>query len=379
MPSLPLDDENLPLFTVGQVSGMLEIQQAFLRRLDEFGVVRPTRSGGGQRRYTRNEITVVQYVVRLADEGMTLPAIRRILQLERRVAELEAECTALREALQARDARWARAAAPPGRAALSGDGRMVSVNGLSLHVAEHGTGDPVLLIHGWPDSGELWRHQVPALVAAGFRVIVPDMRGFGRSDRPADVAAYALPHAVADVTGLLDAFGIESAHVAGHDWGAAVAWLTAMLAPRRVRRLVAISVPHLLAPLTIRQREMGWYQLFFQFEGVAEESLRADDWALLRALSRGNGDQERALADLSRPGALTASLNWYRANLAPRPPGPPPALPPVTAPTLGIWSTGDHYLDGERMRASGDLVQGPWRYEEIDGASHWIPLMPRTG
>lgn len=100
MPSLPLDDENLPLFTVGQVSAMLEIQQAFLRRLDSLGVVQPTRSSGGQRRYTRNEITVVQYVVRLADEGMTLPAIRRILDLEMRVRELEAERDALRAALR---------------------------------------------------------------------------------------------------------------------------------------------------------------------------------------------------------------------------------------------------------------------------------------
>jgi MerR family transcriptional regulator, heat shock protein HspR len=99
MPSLPLDDENLPLFTVGQVSAMLEIQQAFLRRLDSLGVVQPSRSSGGQRRYTRNEITVVQYVVRLADQGMTLPAIRRILDLEMRVRELEAERDALRAAL----------------------------------------------------------------------------------------------------------------------------------------------------------------------------------------------------------------------------------------------------------------------------------------
>ena len=99
MPSLPLDDENLPLFTVGQVSAMLEIQQAFLRRLDSLGVVQPSRSSGGQRRYTRNEITVVQYVVRLADEGMTLPAIRRILELEVRIRELEAERDALRAAL----------------------------------------------------------------------------------------------------------------------------------------------------------------------------------------------------------------------------------------------------------------------------------------
>ena len=119
MPSLPLDDENLPLFTVGQVAEMLEIQQAFLRRLDDFRVVRPSRSPGGQRRYTRREITVVQYVVNLVDEGMTLTAVRRVLELEERVRELEAQRDALqaeleahREALQAavaeRDAQLAR-------------------------------------------------------------------------------------------------------------------------------------------------------------------------------------------------------------------------------------------------------------------------------
>ena len=103
MPSLPLDDENLPLFTVGQVSQMLEIQQAFLRRLDEFRVVRPSRSAGGQRRYTRNEITVVQYVVELAGEGLTLAAIRRVLELEARVKDLEDERAQLRAALAERD------------------------------------------------------------------------------------------------------------------------------------------------------------------------------------------------------------------------------------------------------------------------------------
>jgi MerR family transcriptional regulator, heat shock protein HspR len=125
MPSLPLDDENLPLFTVGQVAEMLEIQQAFLRRLDDFRVVRPSRSPGGQRRYTRREITVVQYVVNLVDEGMTLTAVRRVLELEQRVRELEAQRDALqaeleahRDALQAavadRDARLARLTAGRG-------------------------------------------------------------------------------------------------------------------------------------------------------------------------------------------------------------------------------------------------------------------------
>ena len=100
---LPFDDANLPLFTVGQVAQMLEVQQAFLRRLDEFGVVRPSRSSGGQRRYSRTEVTVVRYVARLADEGMTLAAIRRVLELEHQLAELRAECDALAAALAERD------------------------------------------------------------------------------------------------------------------------------------------------------------------------------------------------------------------------------------------------------------------------------------
>ena len=109
-------------------------------------------------------------------------------------------------------------------------------------------------------------------------------------------------------------------------------------------------------------------------EGIAEATLQYQDWAWLRRFSRGDGDQERYLEDLSRPGALTASLNWYRANLAPRMPGTAPELPPVRVPTLGIWSTNDHYLDGERMEKSAAFVQAPWRYEVIEGASHWVQL-----
>jgi pimeloyl-ACP methyl ester carboxylesterase len=253
----------------------------------------------------------------------------------------------------------------------------VTSSGVELHVEVHGDGDPVLLLHGWPDDAGLWRHQVPALTAAGFRVITPDLRGFGRSDRPAETSAYQLANSVADVAAVLDAAGVPgtgTVHVVGHDWGAAVAWLTAMYLPDRVRTLTAVSVPHLAAPDTARQREMAWYQLFFQFEEVAEATLRYDDWAALRELTPGYRDIDRAIENLSRPGALTASMNWYRANLAPRMPGPRPQLPPVKAPTLGIWSDGDRYLDGARMRASGDLVTGPWRYAEVTGASHWIPL-----
>ena len=257
---------------------------------------------------------------------------------------------------------------------MTSPGQMIEANGISLYVEDHGEGTPVLMLHGWPDSARLWRHQVPVLAGRGYRVITPDLRGFGRSEQPAEVRSYSLRNVVGDITGLLDALGVPAAHVVGHDWGGAVAWLTAIMRQDRVRTLTAISTPHPLAPPTMRQHEMAWYQLFFQFYGVAEATIQHDDWAWLRMFTRGAGDLDQAIEDLSRPGALTASLNWYRANVAPRMPGPVPALPPVAAPTLGIWSTRDHYLDGERMKASAGFVQGTWRYEEIPGASHWVPL-----
>jgi MerR family transcriptional regulator, heat shock protein HspR len=138
MPSSPLEDENLPLFTVGQVSQMLEIQQAFLRRLDEFRVVRPSRSAGGQRRYTRREITVVQYVVNLVDEGMTLSAVRRVLELEARVRELETRVreleTHVRELSAERDALRAAVAE---RDALLARGRLSAPDNPTHQPAEH--------------------------------------------------------------------------------------------------------------------------------------------------------------------------------------------------------------------------------------------------
>jgi pimeloyl-ACP methyl ester carboxylesterase len=255
--------------------------------------------------------------------------------------------------------------------------RRVAGDGVTLAVADEGEGPAVVLLHGFPDSSRLWRNQVPVLVGAGFRVVVPDLRGFGESDRPDAVEAYAIRHSVADVAAILDALEIERAHVVGHDWGAAVAWLFTAFLPARVDRLVALSVPHpaTLRERTIEQREKAWYQLWFQFPGVAEEVLPRDDWKLMRELLRGAGDIEQYVADLSRPGALTAALNWYRANAAPqRELEQMPPLPPVAAPTLGIWSSGDNYLTEERMLRSGEHVSGPWRYERVEGASHWLQL-----
>jgi pimeloyl-ACP methyl ester carboxylesterase len=248
-------------------------------------------------------------------------------------------------------------------------------DGIRLAVQDEGQGDAVLLLHGFPDSSYLWREQVPALVNAGMRAIVPDLRGFGNSDRPADPQEYAVERSVSDAIALLDGLGIARAHVVGHDWGAVVAWALAAAAPGRVDRLVAMSVghPNALGDRSIEQRERSWYMLLFQFDGVAEALLSRDDWKLLHELLRDDGDIERYVVDLARPGALTAALNWYRANLAPhRELETPAPLPDVAAPTLGMWSSEDHYLTEDGMLRSAEYVTGPWRYERIAGASHWM-------
>ena len=255
---------------------------------------------------------------------------------------------------------------------------LIEANGLQFYVRDEGSGTPVILLHGFPDTGDVWPKQVPALVQHGFRAIVPDMRGRGRSGKPEAVSDYRLWSIVRDVTGILDALRIERAHVVGHDWGAGVAWLVAALAPERVDRLVAISVgaPGAAARPTLEAFQKGWYRLLFLFEGVAEEVIQRDDWYLFRMFLGGAQDTDAYVKTLSEPGALTPALNWYRANLPVqalfgRSGGP--QLPMVKADTLGIWSTGDLYLTEDAMTRSEQRVQGRWRYERFEG-SHWVPL-----
>jgi pimeloyl-ACP methyl ester carboxylesterase len=255
--------------------------------------------------------------------------------------------------------------------------RRVEANGIEYVLIDEGAGPAVLLLHGFPDTASLWRHQVPALVDAGFRAVAPDLRGRGRTQAPPRVEDYALPGMVPDLVALVDALGVDRAHIVGHDFGAALGWLLAALRPERVGHLVVLSVGHPATRErpTLEQLQKSWYQVLFQFEGVAEDLLRQDDWFLFREFLQGDGDVEDYVADLSRPGALTAALNWYRASFpVARLLAPAPKLPPVQAPTLGLWSTGDRYLPEYRMLRSADHVAGPWRYERIEDASHWIPL-----
>jgi pimeloyl-ACP methyl ester carboxylesterase len=252
----------------------------------------------------------------------------------------------------------------------------VDVNGVGIEYEVSGDGPPVVLLHGFPDSGRLWRNQVPALADAGFKVIVPDMRGYGRSDKPAEVQAYKMGLLAGDVLAVMSDAGAERAHVVGHDWGAGVAWATALMAGERVDHLVALSVGH---PATFfangfDQHQKSWYMLLFQFQGIAEEWLSADNWANFRAWG-GHPDVDAAIAELEANGSLTPGLNYYRANIPPRrllQAGL--ELPPVQAPTMGLWSSGDVALTEAQMTNSARNVAGPWRYERLDGPGHWMQL-----
>ncbi|MGQ0698993.1 MAG: alpha/beta fold hydrolase [Panacagrimonas sp.] len=166
-------------------------------------------------------------------------------------------------------------------------------------VVDDGTGTPVLLLHGFPDSRHLWRHQIPALLDVGLRVIAPDLRGFGEAPRPQDVRSYRRPCLIADVIDLLDALKLDRVHLVGHDFGAMLTWNLAGAYPERFDRVVVMSVGAQTSPgwKTVAQRERSWYFDFFQKHGVAEDALMADNWKLFREWTRGQGDQARYLRD----------------------------------------------------------------------------------
>lgn len=250
----------------------------------------------------------------------------------------------------------------------------LTANGIELSVHEAGQGPPLLLLHGFPDSAELWRHQIPALAAAGYRVIAPDLRGFGRSDAPAERDAYRMDLILGDVLDLLAALGIrEPVGLVGHDWGAAVGWLLCARHPNHVRRFAALSVGHPEAyrHAGLRQKLMAWYILMFQLEGTAERLIKAGDFRFLRRAAPTPGDFERWCRDLARPGRLTAGLNWYRANLRTF---MGTRVPPVAVPVMGVYSTGDVALVEAQMTGSAKHVQGEWRYERLPGVGHWLPI-----
>jgi pimeloyl-ACP methyl ester carboxylesterase len=222
----------------------------------------------------------------------------------------------------------------------------IPVDGIELNVSVEGEGEPVLLIHGFPDSSALWRSVTPRLNAAGYQTVALDQRGFGESDAPEGKRRYALTHLAADALAVLDALGIHRAHLVGHDWGAAVGWYLAGTHPDRFHTFTALSLGHAraYAAAGLPQLKKAWYILIVLIPVIGEWLVRARNWALLRIGTAHHPECERWIADLSRPDRLTAGLNVYRAN----------ALsvtehPNVRTPTLGVWTDGDLALTEAQM------------------------------
>ena len=239
-------------------------------------------------------------------------------------------------------------------------------------------GEAVILLHGFPQTSLAWVAQLDALAGAGYRAVAFDQRGYSPGARPDDVEAYRTPSLVSDVLGVADSLGVERLHLVGHDWGGAVAWQVAGRHPERVRTLTVVSTPHpaamglaLAGNLGGDQGQRSAYFEVFRAEG-SENQFLANDAAAFRMLfdvsGMPAGRGEPYIAALGTPAALGAALNWYRAADLSLIEG----LGPIVSPTLYIWSTEDPALGREAAEATAQFVEGPYRFEVLEGVSHWV-------
>lgn len=260
----------------------------------------------------------------------------------------------------------------------------IPVGSLTFDALEAGPrdGEPVLLLHGFPQTSVSWRFIQSGLADAGYRSIAPDLRGYSPDARPLDVDAYRIDELIADVVGIADELDLDRFHLIGHDWGGALAWHVAGRHGPRLRTLTVLSTPHPRAFEAAKragpsadgddQRAKSGYMDDFRTSGF-EDVLLADDRALLRLMVEGAGmDPESARLSLRHfhdRDAVVGALNWYRGAES----GDASTVGPITVPTLYLWSTEDIALGRTAAEATGELVDGDYEFVVLDGVTHWIP------
>ncbi len=263
------------------------------------------------------------------------------------------------------------------------DPQYIETNGIRLHVLQDGPKDAslVILLHGFPEFSYGWKHQIPYLASAGYRVWAPDQRGYNLSDKPDGLASYGLDVLAADVVGLIDAAGQKQVFLVGHDFGGAVAWWVATKYPNRLSKMVILNAPNGAVKMHLRnnfaQLRKSWYALFFQIPWLPESLAPIQNWNLLvqtlknssRPGTFTDSDLDRYRQAWSQPKAYSSMLNWYRAGL--RKPPTPPANPRITVPTLLIWGAQDSFLGRELAQPSIDLCDNG-RLVFIEEATHWV-------
>jgi len=262
------------------------------------------------------------------------------------------------------------------------ESKSVDVGQVNLHVVEAGPkdGPPIVLLHGFPEFWYAWRDAIAPLAAAGYRVIIPDQRGYGDSDKPDGVQSYRIDLLGDDIARLIKALGHENACVAAQDWGAGVAWNVAIRHPERVHRLVVLDVPHPDAKRTTvsREQKVAWYRTFFQIPYLPEWSARLFHWRVLSKMLQNTSapgafsDEKLALyrSAWDRDGAFGKMVNWYRADNAP-PAGAPQAGRRVSVPTLILLAPHDAFIPSDLARASLALLDDG-RLEELPDGTHWV-------
>jgi epoxide hydrolase 4 len=264
--------------------------------------------------------------------------------------------------------------------------RQIEANGLTFTIDEAGEGDAVaLLLHGFPESRRSWREQLPALAALGWRAVAPDLRGYGGSSRPVGREAYAIDHLTADVAALFDALGARRRLLIAHDWGAIVAWVFAIERVRPLDGLVIMNAPHPAVYLDHVRRSPGqwlksWYVLFFQLPWLPEKLLSADRARIVgRSFSQTATDASCFPGELidhyrdnaAAPGAMTAMINYYRANAVGLGRWGPGRVPRIETPTLMVWGEQDPFLGLALTQGYGPYV-ADMTLVRLAGVSHWV-------
>jgi pimeloyl-ACP methyl ester carboxylesterase len=257
--------------------------------------------------------------------------------------------------------------------------RDCDVGGITIHYVEAGQGSLVVLLHGFPEFWYSWRHQIPALAAAGFHVIAVDLRGYNESSKPSAIDAYRLPELTKDIAGLISQSGEGPCILAGHDWGGAIAWMTAMLYPELVSRLIILNSPHPVAYLremrhSARQKWRAKYQLLFHPPRLAEFVLRRFRYAVLRRALARNGsftpdEIERYVDAWAKPGAITGMANYYRATRQRK--GLRGMMRRIDIPTLMIWGDRDPFFTPETLNDFSEYVPD-LRIEHITDSGHFV-------
>jgi len=258
----------------------------------------------------------------------------------------------------------------------------IATNGIHLHVVQTGREDgiPVILLHGFPEFWYGWRNQIDALVEAGFRLYIPDQRGYNLSDKPPEIAAYNLDVLAADIVGLIDHIGVKKIRLVGHDWGGGAAWWLANKYPERLEKLTVLNIPHHAAfSRALRdnpvQKRKSWYMAFFQLPKIPELLIRLGNgslfakWAFKDSPGFTAEDIQLYKQAWAQPDAITGMLNWYRAVRKTRPARL--ASPRIQVPTLLIWGKRDAVFEPEIAQKSIELCDdGCLAY--IDHATHWV-------